>query len=57
MPSCIRDDGHAAGSLGAGIAYQALGWQAVNLIAFGLLVPAVAATLWHGLAARPAVTA
>lgn len=47
----------AAGSLAAGIAYQALGWQAVNLIALGLLVPAVAATLWHGWAARSAMAA
>lgn len=47
----------AAGSLAAGMAYQELGWQAVNLIALGLLVPTMAATLWHGLAARRAVAA
>jgi MFS family permease len=45
----------AAGSLAAGVAYQSLGWQAVNLIALGLLIPTVAATLWHGLEARRAV--
>jgi len=46
----------AAGSLAAGIAWQALGWQAVNLIALGLLAPTVAATLWHGAAARRTVS-